>query len=101
MTSQTSVVDLGVARRASESPGMLASDSDRDASAGLLGEAFAAGRLTADEHAERIRAAYGSRTWAELAALTSDLPGPAGATAMSPAPRVMDEIDPCLLCALL
>src|SRR5215469_11901756 len=100
MTSQTSVVDLGVARRAGASPGMLASDSDRDAAAGLLGEAFAAGRLTADEHAERLQAAYAARTWADLAAQTSDLPGPSRATAAS-APRITDQIDPCLLCALL
>jgi len=101
MTVQDSAVQLDVVRRASASPGMLASDSDRDAAAGLLGEAFAAGRLTADEHAERLRAAYAARTWADLVAQTSDLPGPSGATAASAAPRITDQIDPCLLCALL
>jgi hypothetical protein len=101
MTSQSSAVHLDVARRSGVSPGMLASDSDRDAAAGLLGEAFAAGRLTADEHAERLQAAYAARTWGDLAAQTSDLPGPSGATAASAAPRITHQIDPCLLCALL
>lgn len=101
MTSQNSAVQLDVARRASVSPGMLASDSDRDAAAGLLGEAFAAGRLTADEHSERLQAAYAARTWADLAAQTSDLPGPSRAAAASAAPRITQRIDPCLLCALL
>jgi hypothetical protein len=101
MTMQNSAVDLGVARRASESPSMLASDADRDAAAGLLGDAFAAGRLTSEEHAERMRDAYGARTWAELAALTRDLPGPAS-TAPSPAAQVIPyEMNHCLLCALL
>jgi hypothetical protein len=50
---------------------MLASDSDRDTAAGLLSEAFAAGRLTADEHAERLQAAYAARTWADLALQTA------------------------------
>lgn len=101
MTSQNSVVDLGVARRASESPGMLASDADRDAAAGLLGDAFAAGRLTSEEHAERMWAAYGARTWAELAALTSDLPGPVGTAPSAEAQVIPYEMNHCLLCALL
>jgi len=101
MTVQSSAVHLDVARRAGASRAMLASDSDRDAAAGLLGEAFAAGRLTADEHAERLQAAYAARTWADLAAQTSDLPGPSRATAASAAPGITDQIDPCLLCALL
>lgn len=57
-----------------------ASDADRDAAAALLGAAFAEGRLTADEHGERISAAYAARTWQQLRQLTADLPGTAGAT---------------------
>ena len=57
----------------------LASDADRDAAVRVLNEAFAEGRLTADEHGERVRAAYAGRTWQELAQLTDDLPGPAHA----------------------
>ncbi|WP_190131897.1 DUF1707 SHOCT-like domain-containing protein [Streptomyces mashuensis] len=60
-------------------PALRASDADRDQVAGILREALAEGRLTADEHAERIGAVYEARTHAELQRLVSDLP--AGATA--------------------
>ena len=101
MTSQNSAVDLGVARRAGESPSMLASDADRDAAAGLLGDAFAAGRITSEEHTERMQAAYGARTWAELAALTRDLPESASAAPSTAAQVIPYEMNHCLLCALL
>ena len=52
---------------------LRASDADRDRVAGLLGEALADGRLTADEHRERIEILYASRTLDELAPLTADL----------------------------
>ncbi len=78
----------------------LASDGDRDAVAGVLNEAFAEGRLTADEHAERLRAAFAARTWHELSRLTADLPDPAHA-AGPPATGMADGLDRCLLCALL
>ena len=88
-----------VASSAGALPGTLASDADRDTAAGLLSEAFAQGRLTADEHDERARAAYAARTWAELARLTADLPVPAGDAAGRPA--ATPGVDRCLLCALL
>jgi len=80
--------------------GTLASDGDRDAAARVLNEAFAEGRLTADEHGERARAAYGARTWPELAKLTADLPdqGLAAVRAVAGRPGGPDR---CLLCALL
>jgi hypothetical protein len=81
---------------------VLASDSDRDAVAGRLSSAFAEGRLTSGEHAERVRAAYEARTAGELAGLTADLPGPAGGTGGREAVRVPDNgLDRCLLCVLL
>jgi hypothetical protein len=52
---------------------LRASDADREHVAGLLGEALADGRLTADEHAERIDLLYASRTHDELVPLTADL----------------------------
>src|SRR5215469_11353761 len=64
----------------------LASDADRDAAVRLLNEAFAEGRLTADEHGERVRAAYAGRTWQELARLTADLPGRAHAAGRADLP---------------
>ncbi len=39
----------------------------------MLGEALADGRLSSDEHAERIGAAYSARTLGELTGLTADL----------------------------
>lgn len=81
--------------------GPLASDGDRDAAARVLNEAFAEGRLTADEHGERVRAAYAARTWPELARLTADLPDPADAAGRAVAGMPPDGLDRCLLCALL
>ncbi len=81
-------------------PQTRASDSDRDAAAGLLNEAFAEGRLTADEHDQRLSAAYAARSWQQLRQLTADLPAPPGA-ADRMAPAVSAGPDLCLLCALL
>ena len=39
----------------------------------MLGEAMSDGRLTADEHAERVQRAIAARTLGELAELTTDL----------------------------
>jgi hypothetical protein len=91
-------------------PATRASDADRDAAAGLLNEAFAEGRLTADEHDQRLTAAYAARSWQELHQLTADLPAPPGADRMAPevfsaanqmAPGVSGGVDLCLLWALL
>ncbi|WP_377267253.1 DUF1707 domain-containing protein [Peterkaempfera sp. SMS 1(5)a] len=56
---------------------LRAADEDRDRTAGVLAEGLAQGRLTPEEHAERLEAAYLARTLAELAPLTHDLPEPA------------------------
>jgi Domain of unknown function (DUF1707) len=86
----------GTARR----PEVLASDADRESIAGQLSSAFAEGRLTSAEHADRVRAAYGARTLGELAGLIADLPGP-GSYAGWQHPLVPDGVDRCVLCALL
>ena len=39
----------------------------------MLGDAMSDGRLTADEHAERVQRAIAARTLGELAELTTDL----------------------------
>src|SRR5216683_5770588 len=86
---------------AAGAPQTRASDADRDRAAGLLGAAFAEGRLTADEHGERLSAVYAARTWQQLRQLTADLPAPAGAIAARPAaPGMLAGADRCLLCAL-
>jgi hypothetical protein len=53
---------------------MRASDSDRERIAELLRDAYAEGRLTMEEHSERIEAAYAARTLGDLVPLTRDLP---------------------------
>ena len=52
---------------------LRASDTDRDRVLAMLGEAMSDGRLTADEHAERVQRAIAARTLGELAELTADL----------------------------
>ena len=53
---------------------MRISDADRDRAATALGEHFAQGRLTVDEHAERLDAIWSARTGADLAPIFADLP---------------------------
>jgi hypothetical protein len=55
---------------------LRASDTDRERVVALLGEAMTDGRLTADEHAERVQRAFTARTLGELAELTTDLAVP-------------------------
>lgn len=55
---------------------LRASDSDRERVITMLGAAAADGRLTADEHADRVERTYRARTLGELAGLTVDLAGP-------------------------
>ena len=62
---------------------MRASDADRDQVAERLREALAEGRITPEEHAERIDAVYSAKTYAELEPVLSDLP-----SAEAPLPRV-------------
>ncbi|MEU6967979.1 DUF1707 domain-containing protein [Kitasatospora aureofaciens] len=74
---------------------MRVSDADRERIAELLRDAYAEGRLDAEEHAERIEAAYAARTFGDLVPLTRDLPAhrsvsfdkpPLGAQEPAPAP---------------
>jgi hypothetical protein len=51
-----------------------ASDADRDQVIDVLKAAFVQGRLTKDEFDARVGAALASRTYADLAAHTADLP---------------------------
>ena len=79
---------------------MRASDTDRDAAADVLNAAFAEGRLTVDEHAQRVEAAYAARTWQQLHQLTADLPAtPGAAEPMAPAGSTAPRL--CLLCVRL
>jgi hypothetical protein len=53
---------------------MRASDADRDHAAEVLREAAAEGRLSMEELNERLDLVYASKTYAELAPVTADLP---------------------------
>jgi hypothetical protein len=63
---------------------LRASHADRDQVIGKLKAAFVAGMLTKDEFDLRVGQALASRTHAELAGLTADLP--AGLAAAEPSP---------------
>ncbi len=63
---------------------LRASDADRDRIAQILGDALAEGRLTAEEHSERLDTLYAVKTVGELELLVRDLPAPGGVHA-SPA----------------
>ncbi|MEU3415884.1 MULTISPECIES: DUF1707 SHOCT-like domain-containing protein [unclassified Streptomyces] len=53
---------------------LRASDADRDRVADILREALAEGRLTADEHAERVDGVLNAKTVGELEVFIRDLP---------------------------
>jgi hypothetical protein len=55
---------------------LRASDADRERVVTVLAEAASDGRLTLDEHSERVQRAYRARTLGELAGLTTDLVPP-------------------------
>lgn len=60
--------------RSESKPDVRVSHADRDRVAQLLREALSEGRLTADEHAERVESAYAAKTISQLEPLLSDLP---------------------------
>ena len=69
---------------------MRVSDADREQAAEVLREAAGQGRISMDELDERLELAYAAKTYADLAAVTRDLPK--GGTAPSPASGVASRI---------
>jgi Domain of unknown function (DUF1707) len=69
---------------------LRASDADRDRAASVLNEALAEGRLTAEEHSERLDSIYAAKTQADLVPLLEDLPAVSGAASPVPAPGGTD-----------
>ena len=62
-------------------------DAEREQAAAALGEHYAQGRLSVDEHAERLDRIWSARTRADLRPVFRDLPGWYGpATPVSPSP---------------
>ena len=69
-------------------PALRIGDVEREGAAAELGEHYAQGRLSADEHAERLERAWAARTRADLVPLFRDLPGGTyGARPAAPAAR--------------
>jgi hypothetical protein len=58
----------------SPDPGQRAADTDRDAAAETLREAFAEGRITQGELEQRLDQVHAARTYGELVPITADLP---------------------------
>lgn len=75
-------------------PGELrVSDADRDSVTEVLQTAYAEGRITLDEHAERTGAALQARTFADLVPLTDDLvPAPRPSAPALPSEPMPDQI---------
>ena len=73
--------------------GLRASRADRERVIGLLKAAFVEGRLAQDEFDTRVGQALASRTHAELAAVTADIPAELiGALPYRPAARARGRI---------
>ena len=68
------------------------SDAEREAAAADLGEHFAQGRLTADEHGERLERIWGAKTRGEIAPIFHDLPSPYSSVAVA-SPTRSDQRD--------
>ncbi len=73
-----------------ENSRLRASDADRDAAASVINNALAEGRLTADEHSDRLDSIYSAKTQGELVPLLEDLPGAGSAAAPVPSPPAGD-----------
>ena len=71
---------------------LRASDADRDRVLALLAEAVSDGRLTPEEHAERVQRACTARTLGELADLTTDLAVPSAQPVRLDGGRVISGI---------
>ena len=76
-------------------------DAEREAAAHELGEHFAMGRITADEHGERLEQIWSARTAGDLVPAFADLPRsrpaepvarPTGRRAWSEGPRPLPRV---------
>jgi hypothetical protein len=77
-----------------ENSRLRASDADRDQAATVLNKAMAEGRLTAEEHSERLDALYVAKTHADIVPLLDDLPGHGTTLAPVPAPGPLAQAAP-------
>ncbi|MGW0333877.1 DUF1707 SHOCT-like domain-containing protein [Streptomyces sp. NPDC003011] len=86
----TETQDRGPGPAAPSAADLRASDAERDRVADMLREALAEGRLTADEHAERVEGVLKAKTAGELEVFVRDLPAAhrrSAAPGRAPAPN--------------
>ena len=62
-------------------------DAERETAAHELGEHYAMGRITTEEHSERLEQIWSARTAADLAPAFADLPRPPRAEPVAPSRR--------------
>jgi hypothetical protein len=84
---------------------MLTSTADRERALDVLAAGYAEGRLTKSEHETRVGQVHQARTYADLAAATSDLPGahaplPAWPPAMAWPPPAPPRTSPLAVSSL-
>jgi Domain of unknown function (DUF1707)/Domain of unknown function (DUF4190) len=75
MTMRYDMASDGFGRAQAPPPMVRATDRDRDAAISVIQASYTAGRVTRDEHDERVGRALAAQTYAELDMLTADLPG--------------------------
>jgi hypothetical protein len=73
---------------------LRASDGDRDSAASVINNALAEGRLTAEEHSDRLDAIYAAKTHADIVPIVDDLPGRATAQAPAAASGAVTQARP-------
>lgn len=78
MEKHTAAPDPAPGGVAAGPSGLRASDADRDRIAQILSDALAEGRLTSEEHSERLDTLYAVKTVGELDLLVRDLPADTG-----------------------
>ena len=74
--------------------GLRIGDAERERAAQALGEHLRAGRLDMVEYDERLTAAFGARTAADLTPLFTDLPGGSPVPPPVPESRLRSEAGP-------
>jgi hypothetical protein len=77
-----------------ENSRLRASDADRDSAAAVINNAMAEGRLTAEEHSERLDTIYAAKTHADLVPVLEDLPLARGSVQLSRAEARPDVAVP-------
>ncbi|HEY1620563.1 MAG TPA: DUF1707 domain-containing protein [Streptosporangiaceae bacterium] len=78
----------------SDNPMLRASDADRDRAASVLNSAMAEGRLTAEEHSDRLDGIYAAKTNADIVLYLADLPAHMPGSALAPRPATSAPVVP-------